>query len=381
MNLFDLSDSELQKIGAFHTVTEIKGQPLLWRQVFDSYLDFSKNSFPKNSSKTRVVFTGAGTSAYVGDVLQAYLTQHGDTEQYEFVSAPTTSTVSAPADCLIPNQPTLLVSFARSGNSPESVAAIQVANQFCRNVRHLIITCDGDGELAEIARAGDPQNYKLWLMPEASNDQAFAMTGSFSSMLLSAGLLFDCKHSRANKAEFMDQLLTNAQSVLERTDQLTAIGESSFSRIVYLGSGALAGLTREAQLKILELTAGKIATIFDSSMGFRHGPKSFINETTLVIVFISPDAYTQQYDLEILEEIQTDDIASAIWGFGTDTGSNPFNLPHTDLPELFSALDYILAAQIIAVTKSVAIGNTPDTPSANGTVNRVVKGVTIHPLV
>ena len=51
------------------------------------------------------------------------------------------------------------------------------------------------------------------------------------------------------------------------------------------------------------------------------------------------------------------------------------------LPEAYLALPYILAAQIIALNTSIKVGNTPDTPSPTGTVNRVVKGVTIHPLV
>lgn len=36
-------------------------------------------------------------------------------------------------------------------------------------------------------------------------------------------------------------------------------------------------------------------------------------------------------------------------------------------------------AQVFALTQSIAVGNTPDTPSRSGTVNRVVQGVVIHP--
>ena len=40
-----------------------------------------------------------------------------------------------------------------------------------------------------------------------------------------------------------------------------------------------------------------------------------------------------------------------------------------------------LVAQTVALLTSVKVGNTPDTPSPTGTVNRVVKGVTIHPFM
>ncbi|ERI05825.1 hypothetical protein HMPREF9069_00562 [Atopobium sp. oral taxon 810 str. F0209] len=49
------------------------------------------------------------------------------------------------------------------------------------------------------------------------------------------------------------------------------------------------------------------------------------------------------------------------------------------MPELYLGLPYILFAQTVALNTSIKVGNTPDTPSPTGTVNRVVKGVSIHP--
>ena len=72
-----------------------------------------------------------------------------------------------------------------------------------------------------------------------------------------------------------------------------------FSRVIYLGAGPFFGLAHEAQLKILELTAGQIATMYESPVGFRHGPKSLINQDTVVLVFGSTDGYTKDYDLDL----------------------------------------------------------------------------------
>lgn len=161
--------------------------------------------------------------------------------------------------------------------------------------------------------------------------------------------------------------------------------KAPYGRIVYLGSGSLAGLTREAQLKVLELTAGKVATMFDSSMGFRHGPKSFVDDQTIVFVFVNNDEYTRQYDTDILEEIRHDQIAAqtiAITQSSEKTAfaGTSFGFSGTDvvLPEAYLALPFVMVAQTISLISSVKVGNTPDTPSATGTVNRVVKGVTIH---
>ena len=146
----------------------------------------------------------------------------------------------------------------------------------------------------------------------------------------------------------------------------------------------MSGLAREAQLKILELTHGQIATVFDSSMGFRHGPKSFINAKTLVLDFVANDLYTRKYDLDVLEEVHADQIALQTVSIGQVSGRDEFTgqcfhyPPSEILPEGYLVLPDIMVAQVIALLTSLSIGNTPDTPSPSGTVNRVVKGVLIH---
>ncbi len=222
-------------------------------------------------------------------------------------------------------------------------------------------------------------------MPERSNDQGFAMTGSFTCMSLTSLLVFD-QSTAADKEQFVTTAVKMGKEVVDQEENLSTILAADFNRIVYLGSGSLAGLTREAQLKVLELTAGKISTMFDSSMGFRHGPKSFVDEKTLVFVFVNNNPYTRQYDLDILKEIHLDQIANQTIAIAqsleeTDFEGEAFRFDqnHALLPEGYLALPFIMAAQTVSLLSSVKVGNTPDTPSASGTVNRVVKGVTIHP--
>ena len=76
-----------------------------------------------------------------------------------------------------------------------------------------------------------------------------------------------------------------------------------FDRIVYLGNIALKGVAQESALKMLELTAGKVATMYDSQLGFRHGPKSIINDTPLTVAYLSDDAYRRQYELDLIKEM------------------------------------------------------------------------------
>lgn len=390
--MFTYSEEKLDTLGARITTEEIKQQPKLWQETLDIYegkkqeiKDFlAKVTADSQGKRVRVIFTGAGTSQYVGDTVTPHLNQTGDTSQFVFESYATTDIVAHPQSYLFPDETTILVSFARSGNSPESLAAKEIANKYVNNIYHLLITCASEGKLA--TESEGKENEFLLLMPEKSNDAGFAMTGSFTCMTLSAMLVFDTT-ADSEKAEYVKAAATLGEEVVSREEDIQKWVDLDYDRVVYLGSGSLSGLAREAQLKLLELTAGQVATVFDSSMGFRHGPKSFINEKTIVFDFVANDTYTSQYDYDILTEVATDDIAQATVGIEQQTqdsgkefeGSRfTFSSDAILLPAGYLALPYIMVAQTFALLTSVKVDNTPDTPSATGTVNRVVKGVTIH---
>ncbi|WHZ04004.1 SIS domain-containing protein [Neobacillus sp. YX16] len=385
--MFTLSQEKLVPLGASITTAEIKQQPELWAETFALYTDKSREieeflfKLSTKYSRVRVIFTGAGTSAYVGDTVTPYLKEKVDENQWELLSIPTTTLVSNPYQFLKADMPTLLVSFARSGNSPESVAAVQLAGQIVTDLYQVTITCAKEGQLAK-RTVGDEKNLLL-LMPEKSNDQGFAMTGSYTCMALTALLVFDSLLIE-EKSTIVKTIQQMGESVIQREDVIQAMIDHDFDRIIYLGSGSLEGLAREAQLKILELTAGKVVTAFDSPLGFRHGPKSFVNEKSLVFVFVSNQPYTRQYDLDMLKEMQQDNMASYICAIGVDGETNfdgntfGFDSETKFVPDAYLALPFVMIGQTVSLLASVKVGNTPDTPSPTGTVNRVVKGVTIY---
>lgn len=385
--MFEKSVEELTALGANITTPEIKQQPELWRDAFNIYKDnldgvekFLSEARAMGESRLSVVFTGAGTSDYVGDTAAPYLRHAGDTDLYDFKPIATTDIVSAPRDFLRADDPTLVVSFARSGNSPESLAAVNVCKTLVKNVKFLNITCAPEGKLA-VESADDPDAYTI-LIPRA-NDGGFAMTGSYSCMTLISTLIFDTA-SLEQKAAWVETMAKMGEEVIEREQQIADYLAGDFNRVTYLGSGSFGGLAQEAQLKILELAHGLVATSFDTSMGYRHGPKSFVDDKTLVFVFVNNDAYTRQYDLDILHEIGGDEIAQhtiAVQQAGdTVYEGESFTFEgYDELPEGYLALPFVMVAQVVSLLNSVRVGNTPDTPSPTGTVNRVVKGVTIHP--
>jgi tagatose-6-phosphate ketose/aldose isomerase len=319
----------------------------------------------------RIVLAGAGTSAFIGECLAATLAR-ATGRRIEAVA--TTDIVSAPDLYLEAATPTLVVSFGRSGNSPESIAAVDLVDARVADVHHLIVTCNGDGALAK--RRGE--DAYVVVLPEATHDRGFAMTSSFSAMMYSALAIFTGIASSGDRIEPIAQAVEHILADTEAS--MAALAARGFSRVVYLGSGPFQGLAREAALKLLELTDGALVTAYDSTLGFRHGPKTIVNGDTLVMVFVSNDPLTRAYDLDLIAELRTDKVAGAVLAVSAQ------GMPGETLAVrgLEGAADsdllfpYIIPAQLFALHASLERGLTPDTPNKAGTVNRVVQGVRIH---
>src|SRR5690625_2411929 len=244
---------------------------------------FVKSIYDKHDF-VRVVFTGAGTSAFAGDTLVPELRRQSQ-GKVQFESIATTDIVSNPTEFLFKESPTILVSFARSGNSPESVAAVSLGQEIVDNFYQVNITCNKDGKLAVNSKSDE--NSLTILTPEKAHDQAMAMTSSFSSMIIAAYFVFTPKEFTETT---MGHVISNANLLVEEAgDVLDDIANVDFERIIYLGSGLLSQLSHEAALKMLELTAGDVVAVHESSLGFRHGPKSILNDKSAVVLFMSQD--------------------------------------------------------------------------------------------
>ncbi|WP_282929204.1 SIS domain-containing protein [Anaerococcus sp. Marseille-Q7828] len=372
-----LESEYIKNNDAINTYSEIFSQGEKWLKVYELYEERKAKIdefLSKLGDDVRVIFTGAGTSEYVGNIASEYLKNNG---KYQFESIATTDLVSAPYLHFNKNQKTLLVSFARSGNSPESLAAVELGEEIVDDFYNLALTCAPDGKLA--LKLADDEKAFVFIEPEGTNDKGFAMTSSFSCMLLSALLIFD---QRDDKKELVEDLSNTGEKILADAEKIEELVDFDFNRIIYLGSGPLYKLSNEARLKVLELTAGEVASLYESSMGFRHGPKSFVDENTLIVSFISSNPYTRDYDLDILNEIAADKIAPKVIAVANTDIEGDFDklVYENDVDnDVYLALPYVIVAQLISLITSLRVGNTPDNPSKSGTVNRVVKGVTIHP--
>lgn len=384
--MLDYTKEELLELGAEITTREIYQQPDVWKEAFEAYQEkreeiaaFLQDIAAKHDY-IKVILTGAGTSAYVGDTLVPYFKEVYDERKWNFNAIATTDIVANPQIYLKKEVPTVLVSFARSGNSPESVATVDLAKALVDELYQVTITCAAEGELALQAH-GDDRNLLL-LQPAASNDAGFAMTSSFTSMMLTALLVFDPEEFSVKSKRF--EVLSNlSRKVLDNAADVKELVDLEFNRVIYLGAGPFFGLAHEAQLKILELTAGQVATMYESPVGFRHGPKSLINEDTVVLVFGTTTDYTRKYDLDLVREVAGDQIARRVvllsdQAFGLENVKEVVLGCGGVLNDVYRVFPYIVYGQLFALLTSLKVGNRPDTPSPTGTVNRVVQGVIIH---
>ncbi|HEX6933158.1 MAG TPA: SIS domain-containing protein [Streptosporangiaceae bacterium] len=363
------------------TAAEIRQQPQLWKLVAaeaerrrGSTDDFLRPLL--SDQRVRIMLSGAGTSAFAGQVLAPALTGR---LRRRVDAVATTDIVSSPRAVLGEDVPTLLVSLARSGDSPESTAATAIADELLSSVRHLVITCNSYGQLAK-AHSARADSLVL-LMPAAANDRGFAMTSSFTSMLLAAQLALDPDGSVSG---YVDRLGAAADRLLaERTGRLAGLAARRYRRVVYLGSGALTGLAREAALKLLELTAGQVVSYWDSPLGFRHGPKAFLEQGTLCFVFVSADPYSRRYDEDIADELRHALGDEHVVEVSVHAGSGRPTWHIGDLGHIADsliALPYAVIAQQFALLASLEHGLAPDNPFPSGELSRVVRGINIYAL-
>lgn len=360
-----------------HTYREIIQQQQFWPELADDLAEI-KAQFKsllekkKNKGHVKVYFSGAGTSAYIGDILARHL---NDSDEVSFHSTPSTDIVTEPENYFKHDDNLILFSFARSGNSPETKGTVTLANQLNEDISHVFITNNKEGYLA-----GYEKEAVKIILPEETNDQSLAMTSSFSTMLISAAFLFDVQLSN----QFTGQLGSIFNNVEQFIDEVL---KDDFKKVFYVGTGIHAEITRETSLKMNELTGGKIDVNRETTLGFRHGPKAALTSSSLFIQLYSgmERNYVHQYERDITEEVTGfDHYYKVIMAPSKkvlpehlkedchvyEAGEN-----YTDF-EL--TLIYLVFGQLLACKKSHQLSINPDEPSPNGFINRVVQGVTLY---
>jgi tagatose-6-phosphate ketose/aldose isomerase len=328
-----------------------------------------------------LTLTGSGSSQYAGECV-CFALQNDLNIQVTSVGGGTLLTYGGKA--LPPERPGLVISLARSGDSPESRGAIELLLKTEPEIQHVVVTCNEHGSLAKAWREQD--KVRVFTLARESNDQSLVMTSSFTNLLLAARFM-----SMWKRPDDYVQLCKRCSSIAEQLisenfDVLAGIAKSKFQRVVFLGTGPGFGVAREAALKMLEMTAGRVTTLCETYLGFRHGPMSYVQQETLIVAFLSSTRTLRAYEADLLQELdrKTLGLSKLIVGEKIPAellrnGDVAIECPGlAELGDQDSATIHAVVAQLLGFFRCLEEGLRPDSPSEDGIIQRVVGQFPLH---
>jgi len=381
--LFGKSEAEQRHLGYFHTLREICQQPWTWLRTCDQMIA-SHDSLREFTRGIRsLAFTGSGSSEYVGDCVRVPI-QNELGIVAESISGGALLLDGAKA--LPVDRPGVLVSLARSGNSPESVGAVRLLVDSVPDYKHLVVTCNAHGGLAKAWNGH--KNVRVITLPPETNDESLVMTSSFTNLLLAARFLgmLDRPADYRNLCESLSGIVQDL--IRTHFDTIHGVASTDFRRVLFLGSGTQFSAAREAALKMLEMSSGRITTMCETFLSLRHGPMSFVHKDTLVVCSLSSHPTTRAYELDLLSELDRKQLGLSKLIIGENVpesavrfGDEVIHCPGlAKLGDNEAATVYVVVCQLLSFFRCLEEGLQPDSPSEGGVINRVVESFPLHTL-
>ena len=372
---------EQQRLGYFHTLREIRQQPDTWLGTAELMAQSTPSLLHCVQGLSSLILTGSGSSEYAGDCVRMVLQKELQVNSQAIGGGAllTHGSLALPL-----GRPGLMVSLARSGDSPESVGTLALMLEIEPELRHLVLTCNQQGSLANAFR-NDPR-VVVFTLDERTNDRSLVMTSSFTNLVLAArflGLVCNLSRYRAICAGLADSAAALLQN---HFDALAQVANARFRRCLFLGSGPRFAAAREAALKMLEMTAGRVTTSCESYLGLRHGPMSSVHDDTLMVCFLSSEPRLRAYESDVLRELAQKQLGllKVVVGEGIPpalVGPKDVVIPYERAKSLgdddLPVLD-VVVGQILALFRCLAEGLSPDAPSASGVIQRVVQSFPLH---
>lgn len=372
---------EQRQLGYIHTLREICQQPSTWIRTADSMQQSARELSPLVESISSLVLSGSGSSEFAGDCVRMVLQKELGVNAQAIAGG---TLLTHGSQALPIGRPGVMVSMARSGDSPESVGALALMLKTEPELRHLVLTCNGQGSLVK-SFLGDSR-VRVLTLDDATNDRSLVMTSSFTNLVLAArvlGLIDD-----PGRYLSVCTTLSRAAATLlqEHFGTLAQTSKAPYRRVLYLGSGSRFAVAREAALKMLEMTAGRVTTSCETYLGLRHGPMSAVSEDTLIVCFLSSDLKVRAYEADVLRELAQKQLGLFRVITGQDVpgdlvGSKDVVIPYQGTDDLgddeMPVLDAIVG-QLLGFFRCLREGLSPDAPSQSGVIQRVVQSFPLH---
>ena len=379
--LFGRSEEEQHRLGYFHTIREICQQPWTWLRTCNRMLA-SREALKEDLKGIRsLALTGSGSSEYAAECVRFPL-QNALGIPTESISGGALLMYGEKA--LPPGRPGVLVSVARSGDSPESSGVVELLLNSEPQIRHVVVTCNEQGRLARAWR--ETKSVRVITLPSETLDKSLVMTSSFTNLLLAVRFLGML--DRANEYRALCEKLSQIASELIRSkfDALARIAAANFRRAVFLGSGSRFAASREAALKMLELTGGRVTTVCETYLGLRHGPMSYVHDDAVIVCQLSSDRTIRAYELDLLRELDRKRLGLLKVVVGENIPESAVRSGDqtiecrglSELGENDGLAINVVVAQLLAFFRCLEEGLLPDSPSEEGIINRVVEKFPLH---
>ena len=388
--LLNLSPEAKELLGLKHTLTEIVQQPQTWIRTYQKLVSLSESldrflssagiGANKDTAPT-VLLIGAGTSDYIGRSVSSLLQKKWRCDVH---AVPSTDLLTNMAEYIIADRDYLWISFSRSGDSSEGVAVLEAALRDYPGIKHLIVTCNEKGRLARAF--DDRDNVFSIVLDDDVNDRGLAMTSSFSNMVIVAQALAHFKNL-LDYGQIVERLAASAATTLpDAANICERLVQAGLEKMCFLGTGSLKGAAIESGLKVLELTSGRITSLAESFLGLRHGPMSAIDNGTLVVAFFSADTRRREYEMDLIQDIRDKGLTSKFLAVEPNAEENPltgsensvFLRLENGLSDFYLPPLVIIVGQLLGFFASLKEGLSPDNPSPQGAIGRVVEHVKIH---
>jgi tagatose-6-phosphate ketose/aldose isomerase len=379
-----------QDAGGFvYTPREIAQQPESWQGTLDIFTQhqaricgfLERAGLREPLEEKPVVFLiGAGTSDYIGQALALLLRQ---TWKCEVICCASTELLPNLDSYIVARQKYLWISFSRSGDSPEGVAVLEQTVARYPSIAHLVVTCNPSARMAEICARHE--RGAVIVLDDAVNDRSLAMTSSFTNMIVMGHCLAHA-WSIEVYVPILNRLQTAGETLLLTGFKLAKhLAERRFPRICLVGTGPLAPVAKESALKVLEMSAGLVKTMSETTLGLRHGPMAALDPETLFVCLLSNDVHRRSYGADLLRELGEKQITSARVAIGPALAAEQFAtlceeyLPiEADVEDDYRPVLDVIFGQLLGLCTSMEHGLRPDDPSPGGVINRVVQDFAIY---
>lgn len=379
--LLGASTKEQEQRGYFHTLREILQQPASWLHTAEQMVGLAPELGRLLAGIRNLVLTGSGSSEYAGDCVRLLLQKRLAVNTLAIAGG---ALLTDGPGTLPPERPGLVVSLARSGDSPESVGALSLLLDADPQLRHLVLTCNADGKLATSFR--DHSEVRVVALDDGTNDRSLVMTSSFTNLAVAAQLLGFVNATAFYQMRCRELSAIVSQLMQEHLGTLGRAARSNFRRVVFLGTGARFGASREAALKMLEMTAGKIAAMPETYLGLRHGPMSFVHDDTLIVAFLASDPTARAYECDLLRELDQKNLGALKLIVGENVPASVVrdqdlvvNCPGLcEIGDDWAAMVDVVVGQSLGFFRCMHEGLRPDSPSESGVINRVVQSFELH---